>query len=191
MERFRASYSVIKAWSDGRNDDALEMYFHKKREETRQQQEGKKWHSEWQAETKKTGKLPDVFKMEDTRPNPQLQTELRIETDIPDWMSLRGVIDLYDPATGTIYDYKTGVSSSGDYAESHQIPLYAWLLAATNHLVGSKSFYMHYNQYTKESDIALVYITDKRISESVEWFVTQAADMKNHLDKQPTWLRAE
>lgn len=190
--RLRASYTILRAWEEGRTDDAIAMYLKLYEIDSPQMKAGREWHKKWQGEIESTGKKPEVFgekKME------KWKTEWRIEVDVEDWMSLRGVIDLVEflvPEGDTVIveptDFKTGMSSASDYANTYQLPLYAYLLR-TKGLTTRRGIYAHYDQYQRKADTSYVWLTDNRLRDALEWAISIGSDMHNAFEQMGVYER--
>jgi hypothetical protein len=175
----RVSYTLLKLWADGKTSNAIDYYLKRDFEPTKQMIDGKAWHEKWSAESLKTGRLPEVFGGKFLTPDPKI--EVKLVVDLADWLQLVGVIDLLDG--NTIYEYKTGVTSSTDYAESLQAEVYSILCVKALKIRPDKAWYLHYNQYTKKIDCSMVWLTDGKITKAAEWVVSVATDMKNEFEK--------
>lgn len=172
---FRASYSVLDLWRGGRYEDAVALYFKLETYTNAAMELGKQFHQEWQEETEKTGCLPQVFggaKMNDPK------TEIKIVQHLEPWLDLVGVIDCLD--SPTVYEYKTGVTSAAQYANSKQGGIYALLATLEGHLV-DRIEYHRFNPYTKKADMAFRWVTDTVLEEAMEFVKTHAADMHAYL----------
>jgi CRISPR/Cas system-associated exonuclease Cas4 (RecB family) len=170
----RASFTLMKLWSNGQIDDAVKTYLRHPRETTPAMQAGLEHHKMWELEVQRTGNLPLIFggkKLADPL------TERRYEAQVTPWMSLRGVIDCFEG--DTIHEFKTGVMPANDYANSRQVEVYAWLLAE-NGINARKAFYHVYHQHLHEVESAMVWITDERLRDAVEWMVTFGSDIHNY-----------
>lgn len=172
----RTSYSILSLWSKGEQEEAVRTYLKLPREETQAMIDGKKFHEEWSFETEENGRLPKVFGDKELV-NPLV--EKKLEAHITDWLELVGIADCID--NGMIYEYKTGVTDSQTYARTFQGGVYG-ILATYNDITISQIAFMHYNQYTKRSDTSYVWLTDKRISEAMEWIITYASEMHDYLE---------
>lgn len=172
---FRASYSVLSMWKSGRYEDAVAMYFKLDSFENEAMRQGKMFHDAWQKETDETGCLPAVFGGTKLK-NPQ--TELKIVHHLEPWLDLVGVIDCLD--CPTVNEYKTGVISAANYANTPQGGIYALLAILSGYLVERLDYHV-YNQYTKKAEMASVWVSDKMLEEAMEFVKTYAADMHAYL----------
>lgn len=176
MHKLRANYSFLSTWASGDWNRAIEQYFKLKNFTTPQMEEGKRFHREWEDEVKKTQRLPSVFGQE-SLVSPL--TEMYGVVELDEWLLLSGVVDCFDTQTGTIYEYKTGKQSSESYANTRQPSIYALLLTYTGY-VPKKIEIHHYDQYKKQSDMSIVWVTDKLIANGLEWVTTLGAEAHNY-----------
>lgn len=172
---FRASYSVLTAWASGRYEDAVAMYFKLESFTSPQMEFGKKMHDEWNAETDQTGCLPAVFGGQKLQ-NPK--TEIKIVRRLEPWLDLVGVIDCLD--SPTVFEYKTGVTSAAQYANSKQGGIYALLAILEGHFV-DRLEYHRWDQYKNKADMAFVWVTPQVIEDALEFVKTYAAEMHQYL----------
>ncbi len=172
---FRASYSVLSLWKSGRYEDAVALYFKLETYSNAAMELGKAFHEEWQEETKKTGCLPAIF---GGKPCTNPITEIKIVQHLEPWLDLVGVIDLLD--SPTVHEYKSGVTSAAQYANSQQGGIYALLATLEGHLV-DRLEYHRFNPYTKQADMAFRWVTDAMLEEAMEFVKTYAADMHAYL----------
>lgn len=175
QQKFRASFSVLDAWAKKDYEQAVRLYFKLDCFENEAMRQGKEFHNYWEKETKETGCLPEIFGGMKLK-NPK--TELKMVVSVNDWLDFVGVIDCYD--NPTIYEYKTGISSSSSYARSKQIGLYG-ILGTLMGLYVEKAEILHYNQYSKLSDVSIVWLTDKVLRDAYDWLETHASEMHNYL----------
>lgn len=183
MQKFRASYSVLSLWQSGRWEDAINAYFKLEAFTTPQMEEGKRFHQEWEEEVKKTGCLPAVFGGAKLS-NPD--TEMKKVVELEPWLDLVFVIDTYDQ--GDIHEYKTGVKSSQQYANDKQIGVYA-VGCVLSDLPAKRLFIHRYNQYTKEADTSMVWVTEQLLKDTVAWVETTASEMHNYFIENDLYER--
>lgn len=172
--KLRASFSVLRMWEQGRWEDAIKAYFKMDRYISKAMAEGKTYHEEWAKETLKTGRLPAIFGGQKLK-KPIVEKYERVK--LYDWLDLSGVLDCYDD--GVIYEYKTGVSNSQEYARTYQVPVYAVLSLALD-LPVKKAEIHHYNQHDKTVDMSIIWVTDKTVKEGLDYIQTHGAEMHNY-----------
>lgn len=172
---FRASYSVLSMWKAGRYEDAVAAYFKLATFTNKAMEDGKEFHEQWQKETEETGCLPAVFGGQ------KLQkpiTEKKVVHHLEPWLDLVGVIDCLDAPT--VFEYKTGVTSAAQYANSVQGGIYA-LLATLSEVYVERLEYHVWNQHTKKAEMAIVWISDTVLAEALEFVKTYAGEMHDYL----------
>lgn len=189
MKKFRTSYSLLNAWSKGDYQNAIEMYLKKPREINKWMKEGLRYHQEWEEYILKNKKLPKELDKKETKLiSPKC--ELKLEMSINDKMEFVGVIDCLDGQTA--YEFKTGSSSSADYANRLQLDCYSVLLEKNNYII-EKGIYIHYDQYIQKTDKSIVYLTDVRRKRAMDWIKKHTSNMykyfiDNDIPTEPTRL---
>lgn len=169
--KFRASYSVLTQWSSGNWDMAIGMYFKLKKFTTIQMAEGSEFHKNWEQETLKSKCLPAVFG------GAKLiapKCELKLVAQLDEWLELVGVIDCMDAPT--IYEFKTGKTSSEIYANGVQPAVYGVLSTMSGYVV-DKAEVHHYDQYTKKVDMSIVWLTKKHLEDAYNWVYSLSSEM--------------
>ena len=183
MQKFRASFSVLTMWSSGRYEDAVAAYFKLDSFTTPQMELGKELHLEWENEVKATGCMPKVFGGKALK---DPKTERKIVKEIEPWLDLVGVVDLLD--SPRVIDYKSGVTSAAQYANSPQGGIYA-LLATLDGVYVDRVEIHRYNPYNKKVDMAIRWVTDKMLGETLEYVKTTSADMHSYLTKNDLYTK--
>ncbi len=171
---FRASFSILNLWDRGAWEQSLKSYFRLEQYVTPAMAEGKELHQQFEKEIQETGCLPAVFGGEKLQ-NPI--TEKKIEVQLYDWLTFVGVIDCLDEPT--IYEFKTGVTSVGSYANGWQIGAYAILATQGNYYV-EKAAILHHNQHTGDTESAYVWLTDQKIEDATNWIVGTAGEIHDY-----------
>jgi hypothetical protein len=172
MDKFRASFSTLNLWSSGDYDNAIAGYFKTRQFISPQMAEGKRYHETWESEVTRTKCLPTIFGGSFLK---EPKMELKIVKQLDNWLELVGVIDLYSDYT--IYDYKTGKTSSQSMVNSMQLPVYKILIPEAN-----KGVILHYDQYLKQTEVSYLYLTDKIYDKALEWVVTYSSEMFNYIN---------
>lgn len=181
--KFRASYSILSAWSSGNWENAVRMYFKLDTFTSPAMVAGKQYHTSWAEQISRTKTLPDVFFPVPLK-NPM--AEIKKVVQLNEWLDLVGKVDCYDKPV--IYEFKTGKRSSESYANDQQIGIYAVLLTYSGLYVEKGEIY-HYDQYSKKSDMSVRYITDKYLKDSLNWIETMAGDMHNYLLQNDMYIK--
>lgn len=172
--KFRASYSVLRLWEESRVDDAIKAYFRLDRWVSEQMADGKDWHEKWAEEIRQTSKTPAIF---GGRELITPVVEKKIVVPIFDWLDLSFVMDCY--ASNVLYEWKTGLSNSQDYVRMPQISVYA-LGCALAELPAKKAEIHHYNQYNKQADMSIIWLTNKLVKSGYDYVLTFASEMHNY-----------
>lgn len=173
--KFRASFSVLRLWEQGRYEDAVRAYFKLEQRVSESMVMGKQYHEDWAEEIRNNNCLPEVFGSHKLK-SPIVEKYMTAE--IFDWLTLSGLMDCYDD--GVIYEFKTGISSAMDYARTMQIAVYG-VLATLNELPITQARIYRYDQYNKQCDMVMVWITDEVIEKGFKWIEANASEMFNYL----------
>ena len=174
---FRASYSILNSWSKGYAQDAIDMYFKLNREPNKYMVEGLKFHKSWEEYVNKNKKLhPQLSSL--NKPLNDPKCELKLEMPINDHIELVGVVDCLDEPI--LYEFKSGTKPSSEYANSVQADLYS-ILCEYHGYHPDRAFYLHFDQYLKETDGAMVWLTEQRRTEAMEWLLKYAEEMHQYL----------
>jgi hypothetical protein len=182
-QKFRASFSVLSLWQSGRWEDAINAYFKLEEFATQQMIDGKALHAEWEKETGETLCLPAIFGGQKLV---NAQSELKLVVELEPWLDLVGVIDCYD--NPDIHEFKSGVKSSQSYARDKQIGVYA-VLCILSDMPAKRLFIHHWNQYTKQADTSIVWVTEQLLKDTVAWVETTAAEMHSYFTENNLYER--
>lgn len=168
----RVSHSLLAAWERRDYETAISWFLGLPAGDYGTYGDGRAFHKKWDKETVRTGCLPKVFggkKLNNPKP------EHKIVKQLNDWLTLVGVMDNLD--LPVMYEYKTGRSSAGAYANGHQHCVYQ--LLEPRLLLAE---YYAYNQYTDEVTFERVHLNEETLRQGVEWVVTLASDMRATLE---------
>lgn len=183
MNKIRVSYSTLKNWEQGRWQEVINHMLHKvDQESTPQMQEGTRFHQEWANYINRYKTLPGVFGSKRLS-NPK--TEIRMVANLEPWLDLSGVIDCLDEKT--VYEFKTGIKTSEGYASLMQTRVYG-LLCSLNGIEIDRAIINHYNQYLKESDSSMVWITERAIEHAKEWAITIGSEIYSYFSENGLFL---
>lgn len=153
--KLRLSHTFLLLWSQGRYNEALDMYFHRKVERTPAMEEGIKYHEAWADTILKKGKLTiggTTFSFK------KPEVEKKITVSYNDRWDLSGVFDCID--CGGLYEWKSGVMSSLEYMQSYQAGIY-FVIAEIAKIPLEQCILAHYNQHEDKADISIVWNNEK------------------------------
>lgn len=175
--KFRASYTILDMWSSGNWEMAIKQYFKLEKFITPAMADGQRWHEKWRDHVIKTKTMPIEF---GGKPlvNPVVEEKRVVE--VAEWLDLVGIIDCLDGST--IYDWKTGKTTSESYAGSKQIGIYG-IIANLKGIYVDKGEIHHYDQYTKKADMSIVWITPELLDDTYNWLITISSEMHSYFEK--------
>ena len=172
--KFRASFTVLDLWAKGLWEEAIKAYFKMDRFVSPEMEEGKEYHQKWSLFIKENSRLPDIFGGKALE-NPLC--EEKVVAPLFDWCDLVGKVDCLEKST--VFEFKTGVSSSQDHARSIQTPVYGLLATLANRYI-KKAEIHHYNQYSKRVDMSILWLTDASLRNAFDFIETHASEMHNY-----------
>lgn len=153
MGKLRVSYTLLNLWGRGLVEEAVQAYFHMNRKPTEAMEFGKKFHEDMEEHIKKYNCFPDwFFNWELKLP----ESEKVVVVNYNDQFDLKAILDCYDSATKTLFEYKTGVQDSLAWTRTDQIPLY-FLACELANLPVEKAILIHHNQHENKSDFTIVW----------------------------------
>jgi len=178
MKKLRISYTLLNLWESNQIQEAVNYYQHKSTLFTDSIQDGRIYDQVWQEEidTKKQvtiGKTTWKFR------NPK--TQFKIEVPYLDRFILVGVPDVIDlPLIG---EFKTGTTSSLEYADGHQLKMYFFLCKLANIKVTTAHIY-RYNQMKDEADITIFHNTPQQIEDAKNYIDTLGYEIWEDFEKR-------
>jgi len=155
---------------------AVKMYFKLEKFTTPAMADGIRYHKLWAEYIDKNQAMPVEFGGEKLL---EPKTELKRVINLAPWLDLVGVIDCFD--TSTIYEFKTGKTSSQDYANSKQPIVYQVLM---NGEKPNKAIIHRFDQHKNKSDMSIVHLTETSFRTGVKWIVENAKEMHTYLTDQ-------
>ena len=174
---FRASYTVLNMWANGNWEMAVKTYFKLDSYTSRAMAAGKDLHEQWSNHINETQTLPEVFgSAKLVKP----ESELKLTAKLANWLTLVGRIDCID--ADTIYEFKTGKSSSEEYASTYQGGVYGLLATYHDRLI-NKVVLCRYDQYAKRSDVSYLWVTDNLLKDTLNWVETLSSEMHSYFTK--------
>ena len=189
MDQFRASYTILNTWASGDYERTIKSYFRLEEFDNKAMADGRDWHNKWAAEVLTTNSIPKIFGDKKLK-NPTVEQYMKVQ--LSDWLELSGKIDCLDEPT--IYDWKTGKQSSEAYASDKQVGIYGVLCTMKKIYVDRGEIY-HFDQYKKQPDMSVTWITDKLLKDSLNWIETLSSEIHNYfiqndLYKKYNYMRA-
>jgi len=169
--KFRASYTILDMWSSGNWEMAIKQYFKLDKYSSPETEDGLRWHEKWRKHIEDTKTMPVEF---GGRPLIAPVTERKKVVELDSWLDLVGIIDCYD--SPTVYDWKTGKTSSEVYAGGKQGAIYGVLATLLGYYVEKIEIH-HYDQYMKTADMSIVWITPKLLEDAHNYIVTVSSEM--------------
>jgi len=177
MNKLRISYSLLTLWNNGRWVDAVKMYLHQDTVKSRQMKEGLSMHKAWEEQIKKTKKL--ILKEHKfSFKNPIC--EFKVIAPYNKKWDMSGTFDVIDD--DVIYEFKSGVMGSLEYARGYQLPFY-FLLAEIANIKIKQGILIHYNQYTKKYDTTLLWNSKRLIKKARNFIDSLAPEIEDYFVK--------
>jgi hypothetical protein len=160
----------------GNYNEAVLMYQHKTTP-NKKQSDGLDMHDRWANEVMKTKKLTvqnRIFSF--TNP----QTEVEIIHDFSPISIVKGRIDCLDAPV--IHEWKSGVTTSLEYAQKDQIPFY-FMLCKMSGINIEYARVVHFNQETKEVDVSKVYYSEDLVEQAINLCQTYEYEIYDYFTK--------
>lgn len=181
-QKIRLSYTLLELWRRGQVNLALDMYFRRKKiASTPQMEDGTRIHRSVQNYVLKHHRFPEQVSTI-TVNNPEIEKELIVEYN-PQFL-IKAKIDLFD--TDALFEFKTGWSDSIRYAREYQIPMY-FLVSDLAGFHKEKAYIIHYNQYTKNKDMVMIWNSKRQIELAKNYIDSIAPDLYNYFNNQSLW----
>jgi len=152
MKKIRISHSLISAWERNDIQGAIELYFHVDRKGSEQMSEGKRYHEEIAENINKYNSLPAYMDFKASFLTPK--TEHSVTVPYNEICDIKGVFDCLDEPN--LYEWKTGVSDSLEWARTGQIPLY-FLICELAGIPVDLAYLVRHNQHEKKTDYAIIH----------------------------------
>jgi len=172
--KFRASYSYLKLWTEGRWEEAIKAYFKLDRYISRQMAEGSDYHNEWEAYVNAHKTLPPEFNCLPLN-NPICEEKLVIP--VYEWLDLVVKMDCYD--NPIIHEFKTGSLESSDYVRTYQPATYAIGNVLLKRPAKSVDIH-HWNQYAKKYTFSRVVVTEQLLTGGINWIEAVGSEMYSY-----------
>ena len=179
MKKIRLSQSLINYWERGDVQGAINCYFHIDKGTTRQMEEGRKYHEDIANSIDKTGKTPEYMAFNyDFKDS---ETEKAITVPYNEICDVKGIIDCLDGKN--MFEWKTGVSGSADWARTNQLPLY-FMICDLAGIEVTSAYVVHYNQYTEKTDYTIVHNSEKLIEKGRNIVDSVCYEIRDYFNEQ-------
>jgi hypothetical protein len=155
MNKLRVSYSLLNAWKKGKIEEAVNLYLHKQKDTTPQQQYGLDFEDKVCKRAEDTTILT-VGKTNFQLFKPEFQKELTVSYS--DLVDIKGRFDIFDKKV--LYELKTGIKTSAEYSNEKQVPLYFFICKLAQIPV-NQAFILRYDQYNNKDDFTLIWNNDE------------------------------
>ena len=163
-DKFRLSHSLLSLWGQGLIEDAINTYFHLNSKDNPRMAQGRELHQKW-ADTIKKNKVLNLGRSTFKFNTPKVEFGENGELNKP-YNELWDIGGRFDCVDGdTLYEFKSGVKNSLDYAGEYQIPFY-FLLAELAEIPLTKAYLIHWNQYLDKTDFVIVWNDRKQIEKA-------------------------
>lgn len=183
----RLSYTAFYKWMHGDIPGLIDYMRGEEFVPTPQMLEGMQLDDEACKLALDTKKLPDHFGGF-TLQAPRVQLYLSADLVTPKGRSFSfvGKPDVVDIATKTLYELKTGVMSSLQYAATLQVPTQVLLLKWFKNIEIKHAYVCRHDQYFKTSDISKVLLSDQLLGKAEASLLTMADDIYDTLSETIT-----
>ena len=176
MTPLRLSYTLLRLWEQNKLDEVC-AYVTKTSDQlvTDAVEQGSAWDKIVQESIEKDGKLPKEFggmELEGAFCQEKKVLELNdfVLVAKPDIVSFEGE---------ELYEIKTGKFSSGDYANTMQVPIYMMVFDTVK-----KATILHYDQAIDEMDWFLIHKTEALMEKTKEYVMKNGLAIKKYLEDQ-------
>ena len=174
-DRFRVSHSLLTLWDNNKIDQAVSTYFHIGGFDSPAMQQGRDLHKKWQDSILKDKKLTvgaNTFKFD--TPVVEFGDKGELNKPYNELWDIGGRFDALDGTT--LYEFKSGVKDSLDYAGGYQIPFY-FLLAELSNIKIETAYLIHYNQHTDKADFTIIHNSPWQIERVRNWIDSNAHEI--------------
>lgn len=174
MKRIRLSHSLIQAFERGNMQEVIDCYFHLNKKSNPAMDAGRALHAEIAESITNYNSLPDYMDFKATFLTPKTEHEVTVPYN--EICDIKGVFDCLDEPN--LYEWKTGVSDSLEWARTGQIPLY-FLICELAGIDVNLAYLVRHNQHAHETDYAIIHNSQKlrdkarNVVDSVAWDIHQ------------------
>ena len=180
MITVKLSHSILSAWAQGKQEDAIGMYLGKQLPATPAMELGKAYDEIWNGYINKTGARPlELGGGKLTKPVTQQKYSKLIPFSDEYQILIRGVPDLVHDDGKTIDEHKCGRTTAGDYIERFQLDYYKLLIPEA-----TMGVYRCYNPYLKSLTVGVKFLDDSNAERALEHIITYGGEMIDYLASQ-------
>lgn len=189
----RLSYTAFYKWNHGDIPGLVDYMRGVPFEPTEQMLEGMRLDDQACKEALDTKMLNPMFggyKL--VRPKAQLYLSAEFTTPKGRKFEMVGKPDIFDAGVDTLYELKTGVMTSFEYAGTDQVPIYALLFEQAKRILVKKAYVCRYDQYFQKTDISKVLLSKALLERTYTKLINQADDICDYLsdaikESTPRW----
>jgi len=136
--------------------EVIDCYFHLNKKSSQAMEDGKKFHEEISESITKYNNLPEYMDFKASFITPKTEHEVTVPYN--EICDIKGIFDCLDEPN--LYEWKTGVSDSLEWARTGQIPLY-FLICELAKIPVDLAYLVRHNQYEKKTDFAIIHNSQK------------------------------
>lgn len=177
-KKLRLSYSLLSCWSKSRPEEAISLYLHQDRFVTPAMKIGREIHENIEKHVNLTKTLPtwlSSLKLKSPK------SEFKMIVTYNELFDLSAVMDVLDEPT--IYEFKTGVSDSVEWANGNQLPFY-FLICQIAGITIDRGYLIHYNQNVKTCDWTMVWNGKRAIERARNLIDSVGPEIYEHFMKE-------
>ncbi len=184
MQSLKLSWSIISAWSAGRQDDAIQMLMGTSQRTNEYMREGTRIHNEIAKQKLKL--LPfmqDTGVFEGIREEGDMTNYFRVQ--FSEWLDMSMVIDYLDVENGLIIDWKSGTRNSTQHNKM-QLYVYAMLLAIEGIHINKAVIAKVYEDEGGEifaSDFSMYAIDENKMMLAANYVESNASEIFNFIQE--------
>lgn len=176
--KLRVSFSLLSMWRRGQYQQAIDSYLHKKSFTSQAMEDGIMWDTHVTEYVDLYKKLPEEFGGDELI-SPQAQKKFTIPyNEECDLSILPDIID-----QDTLWENKSGIKDSADYASDFQIAMYFLGLGLAKVKI-EKAIINHYNQHTNLLDRTLIWNTPQEIARGKNFIDSLYPEIYEYFKKQ-------
>lgn len=181
MITVKLSHSILSAWAQGKQEDAIGMYMGKDIPATPAMELGKAMDQLWNIYIEKHHRRPEELGGgELTDPVTQQKYRKIIPFNDEYQILISGVPDLVHGEGGTIIDeHKCGRTPATDYVHRFQLDYYKLLIPEA-----TMGVYRCYNPYLKSLTVGVKFLDDSNAERALNHIITYGGEMIEYLASQ-------